>query len=608
MKLSLKRVLVGRPLETHQLKHQRLNNFMALAVFSSDALSSVAYATEEIVLVLAVAGTAALTTFTMPIAIAICILFTIVILSYRQTIPAYPSGGGAYIVAKDNLGTFPGLVAAGALLTDYILTVAVSTAAGVAAITSAAPSLFPYRVVICLACVAFITLMNLRGVRESGAVFSVPTYFFLGIMAVTIIYGMFRALYLHQHVDNPAYFALPLPQPLTVLLILRAFSSGCAALTGIEAISNGIPAFKPPEAINARKTLTAMAFLCIIMFFTVTYLAYHFHVLPDPRETVVSQIARHIFGRSVLYYCLQVGTALILIMAANTSFADFPRLSSILARANFMPRQMANLGDRLVFANGIILLGTISCVLLIAFNGITTRLIPLYAVGVFLSFTLSQSGMVIHWLRLKTKGWWRSIIFNALGALATAIVVIVSAYSKFMLGAWIVIALIPIIVYMFHRIANHYKQVAVSLRVETGTADYSPLKNRVFLPISGVSKVSLYALRFCYAISDNVTGLYININQDEAEKVQAQIDRLKLPIPFIILDSPFRSITKSLIEFVDRESKANPDEIITLVIPEFMPRKKWQYLLHNQTAMGIFAALRGRENVVITSVRKRLTV
>jgi amino acid transporter len=606
--MSFKRILVGRPLETHQLKHQRLNNFMALAVFSSDAISSVAYATEEIVLVLAVAGTAALTSFTMPIAIAIGILFTVVILSYRQTIPAYPSGGGAYIVAKDNLGTFPGLIAAGALLTDYILTVAVSTAAGVAAITSAFPEFFPYRVVICLACVAFITIMNLRGVRESGMFFSVPTYFFLGIMALTLLYGFFRVFFMHQHVDNHAYFILPMQQPITVLLILRAFSSGCAALTGIEAISNGIPAFKPPEAINARKTLTGMAVLCVVMFFAVTYLAYHFHILPNTQETVISQIARHIFGRSVLYYCLQAGTALILIMAANTSFADFPRLSSILARANFMPRQMANLGDRLVFANGIILLGTISCILLIAFNGITTRLIPLYAVGVFLSFTLSQSGMVVHWWRLRSKGWWRSIIFNGLGALTTAVVVLVSAYSKFMLGAWIVIILIPILVYIFTRISNHYKLVAASLRVGTDKPDYTPLKNRVFLPISGISKVSLYALRFCYAITKDVTGLYININQDEADRVQAQIDRLQLPIPFIILDSPFRSVTKSLIDFVDRESKAKPDEIITLVLPEFMPRKKWQYLLHNQTAMVIFAALRGRENVVITSVRKRLPV
>lgn len=581
---------------------------MALSVFSSDALSSVAYATEEIALVLALAGTAALTTFTIPIAIAISILFAVVILSYRQTIPAYPNGGGAYIVAKDNLGTMPGLIAAGALLTDYILTVAVSTAAGVAAITSAFPELFPFRVEICLACVAFITIMNLRGVRESGAVFSVPTYFFLAVMAITLAYGCYRAVFLHQTASNPDYFTLPMQQPITVLLILRAFSSGCAALTGIEAISNGIPAFKPPEAINARKTLTVMAVMCIGMFLIVSYLAFHFHVLPNPQETVISQIARHIFGRNVMYYCLQAGTALVLIMAANTSFADFPRLSSILARANFMPRQMANLGDRLVFANGIILLGTISCVLLIAFNGITTRLIPLYAVGVFLSFTLSQSGMVIHWWRLRSKGWQRSIVFNGLGALTTAVVVVISAYTKFIHGAWIVIVLIPIIVYMFTRVFNHYKQVAASLRVETDKPDYSPLKNRVFLPISSVSKVSLFALRFCYSISKDVTGLYININQDEAERVQAQIDRLHLSIPFIVLDSPFRSVTKPLIEFIDRESKANPDEIFTLVLPEFMPRKKWHYLLHNQTAMVIFAALRGRENVVITSVRKRLPV
>jgi hypothetical protein len=303
---------------------------------------------------------------------------------------------------------------------------------------------------------------------------------------------------------------------------------------------------------------------------------------------------------------VQSGTALILIMAANTSFADFPRLSSILARASFMPRQMANLGDRLVFANGILLLGSISCVLLVAFKGSTTRLIPLYAVGVFLSFTLSQSGMVVHWLKNREKGWWRSIIFNALGATATAIVAVISGATKFAHGAWFVIILIPFLVYIFHRISAHYKEVGLSLRVESDKPDIEPLKNRVFMPISGITRVSLYALRFCFSISKNVTGLYINVNQDEAQKIQQQIDRLKLPIPFIVLESPFRSITQPLIEFIDRESKANPDEIITLVIPEFMPRKKWQYLLHNQTAMVIYAALRGRENVVITSVRKHL--
>ncbi len=606
MKTSFRRLLVGKPLETRQLAHQRLNNFMALAVFSSDALSSVAYATEEMLIVLVVAGSAAVASHTIPIAIAIGVLFAIVTLSYRQTIPAYPSGGGAYIVAKDNLGTLPGLVAAGALLTDYILTVAVSTAAGVAAITSAFPATFPFRVEICLVCVAFITIMNLRGVRESGAVFSVPTYFFLVSLAVCIGVGLVRTLVFHHTAPAAAFDALKVTRPLTLFLILRAFSSGCAALTGLEAISNGIPAFRPPEAANARKTLTAMSFICISMFLAMTFLIWHYHIVPNETETAVSQVARVIFGRGVFYYMVQAGTALILIMAANTSFADFPRLSSILARASFMPRQMANLGDRLVFANGIILLGAISSVLLVAFRGSTTRLIPLYAVGVFLSFTLSQSGMVVHWLKTREKGWSRSIVFNALGAVATALVAIISAATKFALGAWIVVLLIPILVYMFHRISVHYKEAAGSLRVESDTPDYTPLKNRVFLPLSGITRVSLYALRFCHSISQNVTGLYININQDEAEKVQKQIDRLKLPIPFIVLDSKFRSVTQPLIDFVDSESRTHPDEIITLVIPEFMPRKKWQYLLHNQTAMVIYAALRGRENVVITSVRKRL--
>jgi amino acid transporter len=605
MSINLKKLLIGRPMETMQLQHQRINNFVALAVFSSDALSSVAYATEEILIILVAAGAAALT-LSIPVAIAIGLLFTIVTLSYRQTIMAYPGGGGAYIVAKDNLGTGPGLIAAGALLTDYILTVAVSTASGVAAITSAFPNLYPYRVEICLACVFFVTVMNLRGVRESGTVFSVPTYFFLGAMALLIGVGLYRVVFLHQAAQEQVYRTVEATRALTLFLVLRAFSSGCAALTGIEAISNGIMAFRPPESRNARKTLSAMAILCILMFLAVTFFAHRFQIIPKETETVVSQIAAQVFGRNIIYYCIQAGTALILIMAVNTSFADFPRLSSILARAGFMPRQMASLGDRLVFANGIVLLGAISCVLLVLFGGSTTRLIPLYAVGVFMSFTLSQTGMVIHWLRTREKGWKNSIVFNALGAVTTAVVAVVVAATKFAQGAWIVIILIPILAYMFFRISVHYKEVAASLRVEGG-ADVSPLKNKVFLPVSGITSVSLYALRFCLSISKDVTGLFVNVNQESLDKVREQIHKMNLSIPFEILDSPYRSITDPLIEFIDVESAKHPDTIFTLVIPEFMPRKKWQNLLHNQTSIRIFAALRGRENVVITSVRRKLS-
>lgn len=604
--MTLKQTLIGRPLESRMEKQERLSKTMGLAVLSSDAMSSVAYATEEIIIVLVLAGAAAMS-LSIPIGIAIAALFAIVTLSYRQTIMAYPGGGGAYIVAKDNLGTFPGLVAAAALLTDYILTVAVSTASGVAAITSAVPSLYEHRVAICVGCVALVTIANLRGVRESGKIFTAPTYFFIFTIFLLIAVGLYRTVFMHATIPHHDFNAVQAAGPITLFLILRAFSSGCAALTGIEAISNGIPAFRPPEALNARKTLTAMAALCIAMFLGITVLAHQFQVVPNEKITVVSQIAEGVFGRGFLYYCVQAGTALILIMAMNTSFADFPRLSSILARAGFMPRQMANRGDRLVFANGIILLGAISCVLLVIFQGITTRLIPLYAVGVFLSFTLSQTGMVVHWLRSREPGWKHSIVFNALGAMVTAVVAVVSATVKFTHGAYIVIFLIPCIVYIFYRISSHYKDVALSLHVDDKKPDVSPLKTRVFLPISGITNVSLYALRFCFSISKDVTGIYININQETTEKVLSQIERMHIPIPFKILDSPYRSVTQPLIDFIDEESRNHPDQIITLVLPEFMPRKRWQYLLHNQTAMVIYAALRGRENVVITSVRKRLT-
>lgn len=603
--MQIKRVLLGKPIASADEKHQRLNIPMALAVFSSDAISSVAYATEEILIVMVIAGTAGLG-YSVPIAITISILFAIVTLSYRQTIMAYPGGGGSYIVAKDNLGTFPGLIAAASLLTDYILTVAVSTSSGVAAITSAFPSLYQHTVLICIGCVIVVVLANLRGAKESGSIFSIPTYFFIISISIMIAVGFFKAFILRVPVEQVSIDTAKAMSPVTIFLILKAFSSGCSALTGIEAISNGIPAFKPPESVNARKTLTIMATICIVFFSGISYLAHYFRITPLETITVVSQLAEKILGRGFLYFCVQFGTALILIMAANTSFADFPRLSAILARAGFMPRQMSNLGDRLVFVNGIIMLGAISILLLIAFKGVTTKLIPLYAVGVFMSFTLSQTGMVVHWLKSKEPGWQKSIIFNTVGAIVTAIVAIVAAVEKFTHGAFIVIILIPVLVYLFYQISVHYRNVGIALRVDPGKMNLSPLKTRVFLPLSGVTNLSIYALRYCLSLSSDVTGIYVNTHHEATEKVIKQIESMNLPIPFKIIDSPYRSITEPLIEFIEKESTEHPDEIITLVIPEFMPRLRWHYFLHNQTAMVIYAAFRGRENIVITSVRKRL--
>src|SRR5436190_447235 len=438
----LKRVLVGRPMPLAQARHERLRKRIALAVFSSDAMSSVAYATEEILLVLVLAGTAALH-LSLPIAIAITALLAIVAISYQQTIHAYPGGGGSYIVARDNLGDVPGLIAAAALLVDYVLTVSVSVAAGVAAVTSAVPALQEHKVVIGVACIAAIALANIRGVRESGRVFAVPTYFFIVSFAVLLLGGAYR--YLTGTLPAVPPETAPAVETLGWFLVLRAFSSGCTAMTGTEAISNGIPAFRPNESRNAAITLGWMALILGTLFLGITLLAGALGVVPIENETVVSQIARRLFGTGVLYYLIQAATAMILVLAANTSFADFPRLSSLLAHDRFIPRQFATLGERLVFSNGILVLAALAALLLILFRGETHALIPLYAVGVFISFTLSQSGMVRRWWRMREPGWHRHMAVNGVGALATGVVAIVIAMTKFTHGAWIVIVVIPLL-------------------------------------------------------------------------------------------------------------------------------------------------------------------
>ncbi|MBP1778167.1 MAG: hypothetical protein H6Q86_4178 [candidate division NC10 bacterium] len=461
MPSPLKRMLLGQPLATAAEKHERLGMISGLAVFASDALSSVAYGTEEIMLVLVAAGAAAIA-YSFPIMVGIVILVGIVAASYWQTIHAYPSGGGSYIVAKDNLGTLPGLVAGAALLIDYVLTVAVSTAAGVAAVTSAFPALFSWRVLICVVTVIAVTIANLRGVRESGNLFTIPTYWFIGSLGTLLLAGGYRIVtgtvqpYPTEHIQATEAIGL--------FLILRAFSSGCATLTGIEAVSNGIPAFRPPEPKNASITLVWMASILGATSLGMAYLAHLYHVTPKEAETVVSMLARAAMGEGILYYNIQAATAVILFLAVNTSFQDFPRLSSILARDGFMPRQMANRGDRLVFSNGIIILAGLSIVLLVAFQGSTHALIPLYAVGVFLSFTLSQAGMVRHWLK-EERPAPHHILLNGLGALTTGVVTVVIAISKFTHGAWMVIVLIPVIVLGLQRIHRHYAEVAQALGV-----------------------------------------------------------------------------------------------------------------------------------------------
>ncbi len=597
MPSSLKRMFLGRPLATAAEKHERLGKIAGLAVFASDALSSVAYGTEEIMLVLVAAGAAAIV-YSFPIMIGIVILVGIVAASYWQTIHAYPSGGGSYIVAKDNLGTMPGLIAGAALLIDYVLTVAVSTASGVAAITSALPILFPWRVAICVVAVIAVTLANLRGVRESGNIFTVPTYWFIASLGTLLLAGGYRIA--TGTVQPYPAAEVAATEAVTVFLLLRAFSSGCATLTGIEAVSNGIPAFRPPESKNASITLVWMATILGVTSLGIAYMAHLYHVTPTETETVVSMLARASTGHGLLYYNIQAATAMVLFLAVNTSFADFPRLSSILARDGFMPRQMSNRGDRLVFSNGIVILAGLSIVLLVVFQGSTHALIPLYAVGVFLSFTLSQAGMVRHWLREEHPAP-HHIALNALGAVTTGVVTVVIAVSKFTHGAWMVIVLIPLIVFGLLRINHHYQKVAEQLTL-AGARRPRIGKNPVVVLVAGLHRGTVEALEYARSISPNVTALTVDLDPTQTTKLRLKWTEWEPDIPLVVLESPYRSILRPLLDYIDRMERQGDGRYLTVVIPEFVPSRWWQHFLHNQTALMVKAALLFRPGKVSVSV------
>jgi amino acid transporter len=657
---KFKRVLVGRALSNEQAAHERLSKKVALAVFSSDALSSTAYATEEILLVLATAaafGVSGAFGYVIPISIAISLLLIAVAISYRQTIHAYPSGGGAYIVAKENLGTLAGLTAAASLLVDYVLTVSVSVAAGVAALTSAAHDtsiawIADYRVSIGVAFIIFICLANLRGVRESGALFAAPTYVFLVSFLFMIAFGLvkfFSGAMISQASSSDELKLAEgyLPQGLSLFLLLGAFSNGCAALTGIEAISNGVMAFKAPEARNAAKTLIIMAVLLCTMFLGTSVLAYLYGIHPRESETAISQFARMIFTGPFgwFYYVVQFATAAILILAANTAFADFPRLSSLLARDRFVPRQFSNRGDRLVFSNGIVLLAIFSSLLVVVFAGDTSRLIPLYAVGVFLSFTLSQTGMVRHWLRVRRsvngddaihiskvesntalpdaflaleqsksrrfvtdevtgqKNWKSSLAINLIGGTATGAVLAIFIATKFVHGAWLVVVMIPILVLTFVAIHRHYVSVATQLSLETLEDTVQPLKNTVIVPISGIHRGVINALRYARSISpQSVTAVYVDFEEEATAKLKERWDKLELGIRLVILSSPYRELTRPLLKFIYKVDRLRDDDVITVVIPEFVPSKWWEHLLHNQSSLLLKAALLFKKNVIVTNV------
>jgi len=607
MVFLLRRLLFGSPLPTWRMAHERLPKVLALPIFASDALSSVAYATEEILLALIIAGTAALS-HSLPVAIAIVALLAIVATSYRQTIFAYPSGGGSYVVAKENLGDGAGLTAGAALMIDYTLTVAVSVAAGVAAITSFLPAWHPYRVHLGIVAVGLITLANMRGVRESGLLFALPTYTFVASALALVAVGIYRLI------QNPALTIPPPPgaippitHGITLFLILRAFSGGCAAMTGTEAISNGVPAFRPPEARNAAATLAWMALLLGVIFLGVSYIAWRTHVVPiNPDvpgyQTVVSQIARVMFGRSWLYYLLQIATALILILAANTSFAGFPRLASIMARDRYLPRQLYNLGDRLVFSNGILLLALLASVLIAVFHGETHALIPLYAVGVFLSFTLSQAGMVRHSVRLRTPGWRRSAVISAVGAISTAVVTLVIASTKFILGAWIVVLLIPCFVYLFMKIHGHYVELGDELRLMPEDR-FVPTSNTVLVLTPSLHKGILPALEYAKGLSSDVRAVHIDTDPLDSSLLEERWETWGGGIPLVVLESPYRSLAGPLLEYLEEVKREKPNNVVTVIIPEFVAPKWWHRLLHNQSGLMLKFRLLFVPDVVTTNVR-----
>ena len=595
----LKRVFVGSPIPTAQSRHERLRKTTALPIFASDALSSVAYATEEILLVLILAGSAALS-YSLPIGIGIAILIGIVVASYRQTILAYPRGGGAYIVTKDNLGVVPGLTAAAALLIDYVLTVAVSVAAGVAAVTSAVPVLFRFRIWLCLLAVVLVSVANLRGIRESGNIFAAPTYLFVISLSAMVVYGALGAIFDFLP-EQPYAPHGPGLEGIGLFLLLRAFASGCAALTGVEAVSDGVPAFKAPEARNARIVLSVLGVILITLFLGITFLAYDLGIVPREHETVVSQLARRILGNGVLYYELQAVTMLILLLAANTSFADFPRLSYFLARDRFIPRQFGNQGDRLVYSNGIVILGGLSLLLLIIFGGDTHALIPLYAVGVFISFTLSQSSMVRRWLRLGGDGWWWRAALNAIGALATGVVMLTIAVTKFTHGAWIVVLLIPTLVAVFLIVHRHYDEVASQLSMD-GLEPPPPLQHTVLVLVGDLHRGVLKAIQYAQSLSPSAKAVFVETDPERTRRLEEKWGKWGMGLPLIVLSSPYRSLLGPLLEYIDHLHERGEHHIVTIILPEFIPARWWQHLLHNQTALLIKGALLFRKNIIVTDV------
>lgn len=631
---KLRKLVLGKPIPTSKQHNERLSNLIALPVFSSDAVSSVAYGPQEVLIAMAALGSIAFGP-SLWIGAAIAILIAIVSASYRQTVFAYPHGGGSYTVAKENLGTLPGLIAAAALLTDYILTVAVSVSAGVAAIIAAWPTLEHLRVPLCLLAVALVALANLRGIRESGALFAGPTYLFIVSLFTLVIVGIYKAAFgptpqpIVQNIDAALKTSGLLLPTITLWLVLRAFSSGCSALTGIEAIANGVPAFRAPESRNAAKVMVTMALILALLVLGITFLAHAYHTVPGDalkelqkeaislgkvldvpnlkhlqEQTVLAMLAERIFGRGSfsLFWVIQFATMAILILAANTAFQDFPRLGSILAKDRFAPRQLANLGDRLVFTNGISFLALVAALLLIRYKGETTQLIPLYAVGVFISFTLSQAGMLIRQRRLKHKNWVSHSMLSGFGAVITGIVAVMTGITKFTHGAWMVIVLIIGAVIVFRAINKHYTSMGNQLRVSE-PEQTSEIKSTAIVLTAGLHKGVIAALKYGATLSHDCRALYVEIDPAETPLIRDRWEEYGMGVPLVILESPYRTVREPVLNYLEQVKKERPDYVVTVVLPEFVPAKWWQALLHNQSGLLLKIALMFRRDIVVTNVR-----
>jgi amino acid transporter len=610
---KIKQIIIGKPLRNEAIYGQKYSVLLGLPILSSDAISSVAYASEEILIVLVPAIGAMAYRQLGYISGAIILLLLILTFSYRQTIQAYPNGGGSYIVASDNLGAAAGVTAGASLAVDYILTVAVSISSGTAAITSAFPALFPFTVPICLIILFFIMIGNLRGIRESSQMFSIPTYVFIVTMLITIIVGVIRYFIGGAHIAMSAGTSLPVAtQPITVVLILSAFSNGCSALTGVEAVSNGIPNFQKPQVKNAQRVLLLLSFFVLLIFGGVSVLANLYHAVPKAGNTILSQIAYGIYGNTPMYYVVQATTAIILIMAANTSYSDFPLLMSLISRDGFAPRQLSHRGDRLSFSNGILALSAIAAILIIVFHGNTNLLIPLYAIGVFISFTLSQFGMFKRWLTNRDDHWVHKAVINGIGALVTAVVVIIIGVTKFPRGAWIVIIVIPLVVFSMLKVKKHYIAVAKQLKVEPeelekADIDHIGYRNHVIVPIESINRASIRALKYAETISDHVVAFNVSINQESGEKVIKDYALLHTKVPLHIKYSPYRKIVDPLLEFIESEEyNYTKGDMITVILPEFEVRRKWQRVLHNGSGKYIARRLLKYNHIVVATIPLQL--